>query len=165
MKLFAVLAGLIVVLVGCSAPTPVIETTVNSRADYADLMIRCLAEDGIEATEQGTGLVVERSGGQSDAVTNAVSKCEHELGYDTIDRLSDDQLGELYELERETYECLVALEFDVSLPSKQVYVDHYYSGKFPLLETQVLEQSDSVETYESALTSCPAAVGVYDPYE
>lgn len=157
-------AAIIVALCGCAETPDDAAQTINSRADYADLMIACLAESGIEAKVQGTGLIVERTIGQGDVVGEAVKECEHELGYDTITRLSDDQLGDLYELEVETRDCLASIGFDVTLPSRQSFIDHYYSDKFQLLETQVFEQAESEDQYSAAMRECPPATGHFDPY-
>lgn len=150
-------------LSGCSAPPATATPTINTRVDYSRLMTNCLADRGFEASGQGTGLVVESVPSQTKDVADAVSDCESLLGYDTVTSLSDEQLGDLYELEEITLECLRGLGYDVTLPSKQVFVDHYYSDEFPLLESQVSEQSSEVE-YESAMGECPPATAIYDPY-
>ncbi|WP_141990111.1 hypothetical protein [Rhodoglobus vestalii] len=126
-------------------------------------MTTCLADYGFEASTQGTGLVVDSPSSQREAVSKAVAECENSLGYDTISSLSEDQLGELYKLELVTLKCLTDLGYDVALPSKQVFVDRYYSDEFPLLESQVFDQA-SKSDYESAMVACPPATASYDPY-
>ncbi len=108
--------------------------------------------------------MIESASGQSSAVAEAVSECEHLLGYDTVARLSDTQLGELYDLEVETMNCLTALGFEVTLPSRQAFIDQYYRGEFQLLETQVFDQVESEEQHNTAMGKCPRASSIYDPY-
>lgn len=139
---FAVL-GLILATSGCAGSPEEPSATHNARADYAELMIACLAEAGFEAEAQGSGVIIESSGGQQDVIAEASKACEHELGYDTITRLSDSQLGDLYDFEEETRDCLIDLGYDVTLPSRQVFIE---------------------ADYEDAMLACPPAVGIYDPY-
>jgi hypothetical protein len=72
----------------------------------------------------------------------------------------------MYDVEVETMECLQALGYDVSLPSRQRYVDTYYSftDTFDLLQTQVMNQTTTREQREAANIACPPAGTVYDPW-
>ncbi|MGJ8720683.1 MAG: hypothetical protein ACSHW9_02450 [Salinibacterium amurskyense] len=165
-QIWGAIAALLV-LAGC-ASTPVEAPVVEapSIADYGKLMVDCLGESGFEAEAHGAGVTSETTLEQVEPYNAAVADCERRYGFDATGEMTESQLTAMYDFELETQQCLEALGYPTTVPTKQTYIDHYYSsfddGGFSLPHSQAREQAQTRDELEQQSTECPAAVLLYD---
>lgn len=131
---------------GCATGSESTDESTNShidrlalRAPYDAWQVRqaeCLTEMGFPASvapENAIGSVVPMQidyGNDYDAFLEAEQSCEEKIGAaPEMPLLSDAELGKLYDLEVQAYECLVEHGYQPDPPStREEYVATYYTG-------------------------------------
>ncbi|MHA6694913.1 hypothetical protein [Homoserinimonas sp. A520] len=129
-------------------------------------MAECLSEFGFEGDIQGNGIVVGVPAEQADKYHAANVECQARYGFDKMTKMTDEELGEQYHFELQVKECLEGLGYVIELPTKQVYIDTYYSAAegegFLLPHTQIVPQVGSRQDTEEADSTCKPASMLYD---
>lgn len=99
--------------------------------EFFEGLASCMTEKGFPSTVQEDGAVMVEHGAQGEAWREAEAVCTEELGgWPTSTPLTEQELGQLYDLEVKAYECLVARGLDPLPPSsKEQFVETYLTGE------------------------------------
>lgn len=134
----------------------------SQRAAYAEEVVACAAEQGVEAeTTWDHGLVLPPGleGEEADAYWDVVGDCAEDV-YPPERQPSEDELEEQYGLLLAAKQCLDAEGFDISEPSGfDAFVEAYESEGPPLPWSPYEVVAQRPERFRAAVEACPQPGG------
>lgn len=122
---------------GCSGPThetrPPVDRLAEAeyRQQYQEFLATCLTDVGFPSELQDDGAVKIEHGGQVDEYHAAKAVCQEEFGpLPSAAPPSDAELSKFYDLQVESYECLVAQGLEpVPPPSRETFIATYMTDE------------------------------------